>query len=110
MPEDLKIPCSIGQFKRDIKRISGILDFHTAIMKTVLIHNHSTSPRWIEMVNSAMITRRVAPSWLLQISYPTTVNGIIVFVNSQPSVLLNFKFKKRPQRDVTSGRQNDTIT
>ena len=37
-------------------------------------------------------TRHVAPSWLFPISYLTRANGIIIaLVNSQPSVLLNFK-------------------
>ena len=33
--------------------------------------------------------------------YPTRANGIIVLLNSQPSVLLNF-VGKRPESDVTS--------
>ena len=47
------------------------------------------SPRWIR--DGKLLTRRVAPSWLLKISHPKRANGIIVLVNSQPSVLLNFK-------------------
>ena len=47
------------------------------------------SPCWIR--DGKLPTRRVPPRWLLTISYPTRANGIIVLVNSQPSVLLNFK-------------------
>ena len=32
LPQDLKSVCSIGQFKRGIKKVSEILDSHTAIM------------------------------------------------------------------------------
>ena len=32
LPQDLKSVCSIGQFKRGIKKVSEISDSHTAIM------------------------------------------------------------------------------
>ena len=44
----------------------------------------------------------VGPSWLKPISYSTSVNGIIVLLNSQPLVLLNFVLSLRNDRNLVS--------
>ena len=64
------------------------------------------SPRWIR--DGKQPTRRVGPSRLLTISYRKRVNGIIVLVNSQPSVLLNFK-NSVSLRSVEQLRVKETI-
>ena len=59
-------------FERGVAKHEAIADF--------VVNNYSVSPRWIR--DGKWPTRRVAPSCLLTISYPTRPYGIIVFVNS----------------------------
>ena len=75
-----------GPFLLLLSNYGVFLYIRTAVR---IFNNYSMSPRW--MRDGKWPKRRVAPSWLLTISYPTRANGITVLVNSQPSVLLNFK-------------------